>query len=282
MRFDAYAASIRDFDHVEVAQILARETGGMVARGKPTKRHGDTMLNIDLGPRTGAFVGWDKGNGIVSVEAKGEDTPAFVDVIRAAWPGHAVSRVDSCEDYRGGRETFDRLQALIRLAVDSKRSRGNRVELGWKALPDNPEKGRTWGNLARGGAAYCRLYESGLHPDRQHYPPDAIRLEAEFRPQVAKAKRAAATMSPSEVWGLSSWTSRVHETVLGCPVERFTVPQDPRTLERRFWYLATRFERTFRDLLADYGDWECVGRVIEDAWEQNKRLRINRGDLKSE
>ena len=128
-------------------------------------------------------------------------------MLRSCFPDHTAPRLDVCEDYRSP-GSFVALQNVIRAAALAP-GRGSVPKLGFTALPDDPVAGSTWGNLARGGVAYLRLYEPGKMPDRAHWGIDAARFELEMRPHTPAEKRAAARMSPIEVCGLTAWTQRV-------------------------------------------------------------------------
>jgi hypothetical protein len=264
VRFDALGASIREVEAGTVADVLRRDLGGLLVRSKPRRRYQD-VLGLDVAGREAAWIGFDSGNGIVYVEGKGETTPELVASVRRNFPEHTAPRLDVCEDYNGP-GAFEALQASIRAAALSGRGRGSVPDLGFTAFPDDPVKGRTWGNLKRGGVAYLRVYEAGKMPERAHWGADAVRVEGEFRPHSAAEKRAAASMSPLEVWGLSPWTRRVAESLTGVEVPRFEAPASVYTQSKTLLYLARTYRRFWTDQLADLGDWECIGREMAEVW----------------
>lgn len=270
MRFDGIGATIRHQEAGYVAETLRAGLSGILIRGKPRKRYG-SVLDIEVGGRLAAWVGLDEGNGTVYVEGKGETSPELVAGIRSCFPDHTAPRLDACEDYRS-RGAFEALQAVIRGAAMAP-SRGSRPLLGYTAFPDDPVKGRTWGNLKRGGVAYLRVYEAGKMPERAHWGEDAVRVEGEFRPHTAEEKRAAAKMTPVEVWGLCGWTHRVAQALTQVEVPRFDAPRSVYTADRTTAYLARTFEKFWRGQLADLGDWECIGRGFEEVWRLDAEAR---------
>lgn len=270
MRFDAYAGNVPadSFGLRDLSFLLAHDLGGKVTPGRPLRRYGQ-VLRVEVGPRCAVWCGEDTGNGLLYFEAKGETTPDLVCAMRSRFPdGHTVTRADVAEDYdaQGG---FDRVQALI------KAHKGPRVKSGYIALPDDPDDGRTWAVGKRGGdsAAYLRLYEAGKMADRAHYGrPDWFRAELEARPRYAADKAAAASMSPVEFFGLTAWTKRVGDALLGIDVPRYSVPQRHYDFDKTTRYLATAFRRHLEQLRIDLGDWECVGREFEAVWTELDKM----------
>ena len=170
MRFDAYAATIKGPHLGEVANLLAGSIGGIVSSGKPMRRYANT-LSIDAGPRMAAWLGLDTTSGAVYVEGQGEPSPDLAAAIRQHFPVHACARADVCQDANKP-GAFDAFMDLVRA------NKGQRVKGGYVALPDDAVDGKTWAAGARGGIAYCRVYEAGKHPDRIHMGmPDWARLE---------------------------------------------------------------------------------------------------------
>lgn len=277
MRFDAIGASLRNVEAGHVADTIRRGLSGLMVRAAKRRRYG-SVFDIDVAGRQAAWVGFDEGNGLVYVEGKGETTPELVDCIRCHWPDHSCARLDSCEDYNAP-GAFEALQSVVRAAALAAGSRGRVPDLGFRALPDDPVKGRTWGSMCRGGVAHLRLYEAGKMPDRIHWGPDAVRLEGEFRPHSAAEKRAAASMTPLEVWGLSGWTHRVAQALAEVEVPRFQSPVSPYTQEKTTLYVARAFRRHWEEMLADFGDWECVGREIQEVWRLDDEAAATMRDL---
>lgn len=264
MRWDGIGASLKDVEAGHVAEMLTADLGGMLVRGKPRRRYG-TVLDVEVAGRQAAWVGFDEGNGSVYVEGKGETSPDLVGAIRRRWPEHSCARLDACEDYSAP-GAFVRLQEAVRRAAMAPTKGGSMPLLGYSALPDDPVKGATWGSLRRGGVAYVRLYEPGKMPDRAHWGPDAVRIEGEFRPHSALEKRAAASMSPVDVWGLTGWTHRVGEALGMVDLPRFQAPSTVYTQAKTTLYLARSFRRHWEEMLRDFGDWECIGRELSEVW----------------
>lgn len=264
MRFDAYAASIRDLEFPSVVDTLAASLRAIPNQGKPLRRYGE-VVRLDKGGQMVGWVGWDQGNGMVFVEGKGEHSPAWVKAIRTHFPHHTVARADVCEDYNDPR-AFTQLQRLV------KRAKGDKVWSGYVALPDDASEGRTWaaGKRGNGSPAYVRIYEAGKHPDRVHLAmPDLVRFEAEFHPRYSQDKRRAAQLAPLEFFGLSGWTQRVGEALTGCPIERFEAPIREYTEEKTTLYIARTFRRHLEVMLSDGID---LGATFRDIWAEDDRI----------
>lgn len=263
MRFDAVGASIRDHDPGHVAEVLQKSLRAIAHRGGRRRRY-EEVVSLDIAGREAGWVGFDKGNGLVYVEGKGETTPELVHALRASFPGHTCPRLDVCEDYRAP-GSFVALQSVIRAAALAP-CRGSLPQFGYTALPDDPVAGSTWGNLKRGGVGFLRLYEPGKMLERAHWGPDAARFELEMRPHTPAAKLAAASMTPIEVCGLTAWTARVVQALACVDVPRFEAPASVYTQHKTTQYLARTFRRHWGSLQADGMDWLCIGRELEEVW----------------
>jgi hypothetical protein len=201
------------------------------------------------------------------VEAKGETTPALVEAIRGNF-SHTVPRADVCEDV-DQEGAFESLQALIR---DHK---GPKVKGGYVALPDDVQDGRTWAAGVRGGVTYLRLYEAGKHPDRVAMGrPNWVRPELEVRPHYARDKAAAARMTPAEMWGLSAWTQRVGEALMGTSIARFEPEVRKYSHSKTLRYLALNFRRVWEEMEANGEDIGRTLRYIRE--EEDAYLREHR------
>jgi hypothetical protein len=258
MNFDGYGATIREAEWRYVVDCLAGSLQGIACKGRPMRRYGE-VINIEVGNRTAAWVGLDQTSGAVYVEGKGETSPDLVKAIRAYFPGHSAPRIDVKEDY-DDEGAFDALQAIVR------RNKGSKVKAGYVALPDDSQDGKTWAAGARGGVGYIRVYEAGKHPDRVHLGrPHWVRAELECRPHYARDKLAAATMTPSEVWGMSSWTHKVGEALTGLQLPRFEPEVRKYSFDKTTRYIANTFRRHFEEMLLNGED---VARTLQAVWEE--------------
>jgi hypothetical protein len=265
LRFDAYAPTLRGIELDEVIHALEHEMGVGARDGGQRRRYGQ-VVDLRIGADLVAWCGQDHANGTVYLEAKGDTTPEVVEVVRRYWPKHAVARSDVCADF-DGEGVFDYLQEVARSAKPSS------VWAGYVALSDKPEDGRTWAMGRRGGVAYARLYEAGKQPEKAHWcRPNAVRFEVESRPHYAAQKVAACTMSPAQVLGLTPWSWKVAQALLQREIERFTPEVRISTHERTTLYLARAFRRHLSEMVADLGDWECVGREFEEVWKEDDDL----------
>lgn len=266
MRFDAYSATIKKIEFGQVAETISRSLDGIVSRGRPMRRYAQT-LNVDVGPRTAAWVGLDTASGAIYVEGKGETSPLLANAIRDHFPDHSVPRADVCEDYDAP-GAFDSLLAVVRL------TKGQRVKGGYVALPDDVEDGKTWAAGVRGGAGFLRLYEAGKHPDRVHLAkPDWVRVEGEFRPHYARDKLAAAKMAPIDFWGLTGWTHKVGQAIAQTSINRFEPEIRRYSHDKTTRYIANTFRRHLEEMLANGED---LVRTFQAVWEEEDDYRRRR------
>lgn len=266
MRFDGYAGTLRQVEFEHAAAALAQGLGGQVERGQPRRRYGE-VLDVQLDGRQAAWVGWDRGNGTVYFEGKGETSPDLVRVVRRHFPEHSVARADVCEDYDAP-GAFGDLVELVR------RVKGERVEAGFVRLPDDPEKGRTWSAGVRGAVGMIRVYEAGKMRERLHLGrPNLARLELEARPHYAAQKQAAAGMAAHEFWGLTAWTHRVGEAVSRVDLPRFEATVRAYSRHRTTVYLARTFRRHWEWMLEQAGgDQAAVMQELAEVWAEDDQV----------
>lgn len=262
MRFDAYAGNVYGGSTAaEVAEVLAHGTKGMAARGRPRGRYTDVFEVRDCADPVG-FVGWDRVLEAAYFEFKGARTPDAAGTIRRHWPDtHGVSRVDACEDFDDA-EAFGQLVELVDRTHADPRLKSRE----WRPRND-PEAGRTvyWGSPT--SKLQVRVYEAGKMVERRALGrPHWSRIEAQVRPGKAAEKRLAATVSPVEAWGFSTWSSRVAEALCRVDVARCAIHPPPATHDRTTLYLARTFRRHLEGMLEDLGAWDCVGLDLEAVW----------------
>ena len=267
MGFDAYCASIKDQEFGHVVESLSRSIDGIVCKGKPQRRYAN-VLNIDQGGRMAAWLGQDAETGGIYIEGKGETSPLLAKAIRTHFPDHSAPRVDVAEDFDEP-GVFELLQGIVRA------HKGPRVKGGYVALPDDVEDGKTWAAGVRGGVGYLRVYEAGKHPDRLHLAkPNWVRAELECRPHYARDKLAAASMSPLEVWGLSSWTHRVGQALTTVEIPRFEPEFRAFSHTKTQRYVFNTFRRMFDQMLAD---GEHIEATMKQCWleadEAKRKMR---------
>jgi hypothetical protein len=267
MRFDAYAATIKEVELPYVAESLASSLNGIVCKGRPMRRYVHT-LTVDVGSRMAAWVGLDAASGSIYVEGKGETAPDLARAIRVRFPEHGVPRADVAEDYdQPG--AFDALLSLVRSV------KGSRVKGGYVALPDDMQDGKTWAAGVRGGEGFVRVYEAGKHPDRVHMGrPDWARIEGEFRPHYARDKAAASRMQPLEFWGLTAWTHKVGEAVAQVPITRFEPEIRRYSHDKTTRYIANTFRRHLEEMLENGED---IARTFQAVWEEQDDMQAKRG-----
>lgn len=242
--------------------MVAHAIGGRIERARPRRRYHD-VFEVRDGADQAGWVGHDEQLETAYFEFKGATTPDTAAAIRKHWADkHTVSRFDSCEDF----DEADSYGRLVRL-VDA--ARDPRVQ-SHEIRPRDGDRGVTtyWGSHS--SQVMVRAYEAGKMRDRLHFNrPNWVRLEAQVRPAKAMLKRAAAACSPLDVWGFSAWSQRAAEALCQVEVNRFVAPSEPPEYDRTTLYLARAFRKHFEEMLADFGDWGCIGREVTAIWERD-------------
>lgn len=190
--------------------------------------------------------------------ASGQDTPAFVEAFRTAYPVHRVTRMDAAED-------FDSEGSYLQLRGVCKAVRERTGVKGREIVPDQPEDGRTYYLGSPSSPVRTRLYEKGLQErSRTIGDPKAIsahwtRLEAQVRPQKA-ARDTAATATPEQAWGYAQWLQTLAAESMGLDIPRVQgrvwQPSDD---ERALAFMVSQYGSHLDRLRRDLGDWACVG-----------------------
>lgn len=235
MRFDWYSATV----HAEAEEVLATLVGplGDLRDVQPGRgMHGYIRgAEVVRGDRKFASVWWGGNGDGVHVQATGEEAAETSQRLRDAYPEHAVTRVDVCEDYTAP-GAWD---VLSKLALDTADEFGIRVNMAgdWHRCRD----GRTVYVGAPSSVARLRVYEKGIQLEQD---PDWVRVELVTRPKGMDARARCATAAPAEFFGSSRWSVRLAERLGAGEIARMrcgTVYRD------------SDFERTMTAMLRQYG-----------------------------
>ena len=270
MRFDWYAATVQAHPTV-VLETLQNALGAEVkaTRGMHGYKHGYELVG-PAGTVARVLAGGD--NGDPHAWASGEDTEAFVDLVRSTWPDeHQVTRMDAAEDFQGP-GSWDKLNGECLAIADELR-----LKVSQAGDYHRLEDGRTLYVGSRKSPTFIRLYEKGKQlrakviQGAELIPADWVRMEAQIRPQKT-AKKAAAYVSPQEAWGFSAWTGELAKRCLDIDVPRvqMNVWREADD-ERAFHFMVRQYGPMLERLRADLGDWACVGLQLGDAIAKARR-----------
>jgi hypothetical protein len=160
--------------------------------------------------------------------------------VRDSFPGHYVTRVDSCIDF----EAPGAWDVLLDRSFKVKTEMGvsSRVQGDWF---DNGIRGRTFYLGSTKSDVQFRLYEKGK---KEGQGGDWVRAELQVKPKKM-ARYACSRVAPEEVWGFSRW-SRALRVALGASevarLAREVVQKQP--FERRFEAMMKQYGNTIREL----------------------------------
>lgn len=264
MRFDWYQATVPE-NPIRIIQCLKTELGGYEVRegkGRHNYHQSFTILDANGERLAGILCGGQNGN--PNVTASGQITPRFVDVLRANWPRHNVTRFDAAEDF-GGADTFERLEAICRGVAAAHRVKG------YAYTPDDLAEGRTYYIGSKSSPVRARLYDkaaelrSSVAPDQHSEIPEHLtRLEVQARPE--KEFKAWGALLPVEsVWGMSGWSYDLYGKVFDLPIERICMKANRETDDARAYrFMLMQYRRVLERAHADLGSWAAVGLQIGD------------------
>lgn len=196
-------------------------------------------------------------------------------LIRAAFPEHAVTRLDVKEDYVE-EGAFDSIQAKLLAAA-----RQHRVSVGTAGDHLLTMQGRTVYLGAPTSKVRMRLYDKraevlsklpGLAAERavafaaagyvpETFPDHWSRLEAQIRPQTRESKAAFASIEPVAALGSTAWMRDVWKAVEGLELTPVQVGRGYRVLDddRAYAWLLKSAGPLLRRLHEQLGSWDCVG-----------------------
>lgn len=275
MRFDWYSASIRD-DASQILDVLSAGLDADVRIGQAM--HGYTLGHefVSGGSVVARMLSGGR-NGVPHAWASGDDTDAFVPVVRAAWPGaHAVTRMDAAEDFDGP-GTWDRLYSASINLADERRLKVSQNG-DWHRRVD----GRTLYVGSRKSASFVRLYEKGKQingrlPDLKNAASlDLTRLEVQVRPEGDSRARAAVG-DPQDAFGYADWTRDLAKRVLDLDVDRVHIKERRESdLDRALGWMIRQYGEHLRAKAAELGGWEKFGlwvggRLAEGDAERERR-----------
>jgi len=260
-RFDWMQATVRE-DPQEIWEVLSGTLGAEVsdtARGlngyeksRVLTRNGESLARVLYGGQ----------NGWPNVVASGAPTDDFVPVLRAAYPCHVVTRMDSAQDF-DGEGGYDALQALM-LALSDATGITRNVQESVR----NGVRSRTTYLGAPSSRIRVRAYEKGRMEQQEgrSAPDHWVRLEAQIRP-TGDARAASAGVGPVEAWGSARWLRRLASEAMGLEVPPITMQlrRDP------------DYERALRHLVKQYGATLTRAMEVEGSWDAVRLLLVAQG-----
>jgi len=203
--------------------------------------------------------------------ASGDSSPAFAAALRAVYPSHRVTRVDSAIDFNAP-GIWDLMFGTVHAFADVPDAFGRRLKVETAGDWTRCEDGRTFYVGSRKSPAFVRLYEKGVQvagtlaadPDAAaEVSRDWVRLELELKP-VKGAKAVVASLSPAQVWGVSAWTTGLVNSALSLGVDPVEMEAPAKSDDERAWdYMLIQYGPLLRRLAAaGGGDWASLGLQI--------------------
>ena len=276
MRFDFYRASLLDgTDAEQVINHLALQnpTGDLVEGRARMGYEACTTLRDEHGDRWCDVL---RGPAGVLVEVSGDTSPAVVGHVRSAWPRHAVSRADVCEDLiTEERGLFERLHPELKRVV----RRHGRVQ-AVTISADKSEEGASYRIGSRTSETFVRVYQKPEqlvatrqgHPSLKAYFGRWVRAEVEVKPQKDN-RYTASVFEPEQFCGLSRIARDVTKAILDIDVGKTSVIdyKELTTRERSRRACVKQFGKTLAAWKEDLGSWAELGISLRDMIEELER-----------
>jgi hypothetical protein len=255
--------------------LIAHLCEGLSAGGRPISRdlgpavrHYENHVQLrDWRGHLLASVFWGGSNGKPNVEAKGSYAPAVARLMRSLGE-HRPSRADTKRD-----GTAPGLYGALRtLALACAARHGLAFQ---EFFNHDPDKGDTLYLGSRKSQAMLRIYQPGLKRAQEEGRTgdmisdderNAVRIELEFKPQKPRAKAAAATLSPDQMWGVSPWIAEFAAEVFAMNVQPISISERRESNRNRaLRFMASQYQAHLASLLDDCGgDLALFGSTIAD------------------
>lgn len=245
-------------DPTDLFEVLSGTLGGTLEAGRGFNGYTHQKAVLRAG-ETLARVLYGGSNGPPHIVASGAATDDVVPVIRAAWPQHEVTRMDTAQDFSepGG---YDLLAGFMEGLSASSRLTLTKLESVRAGV-----RSRTLYLGAPSSRVRVRLYEKGRFEQQQGHEADPhwFRLESQIRPTGKDARQHAARIDATEAWGMARWTRELASTAMGLDVEPITMQarREPDFM-RALRNLARQYGATLDRALEIEGSWDAVGALI--------------------
>ena len=258
-RFDYYRCSPRA-DLMELLSVLEYELAdafGPIRRGErpPVRYYAEGVEFLDATDNAVCSVLWGGRNARPNVLASGSSAHVVAGIVRREW-WHQPSRLDSKLDLLAP-GMFDTLREATRVFA-------GRWNIGrYTVFNDDRDKGDTIYLGSRTSQVYVRLYQPGLKRAQEdgrvagdilQDERDTVRIELEFKPQNARAKARAATVSPVECWAVSRWSADLLEELLAMNVTPISVAMRRESnRDRALRFMCDQYRVHLLGLLEEHG-----------------------------
>jgi hypothetical protein len=254
--------------------------GAVIETGQPINGYAIAFNLVRDGEQIMRALAGGTGSAAGSTLLQAENTAQEVyPLIQELFPRHGVSRLDAAEDYRG-EGVYARLESMLTEVCTRNKVAMSPFGEG-HIRPDGTRdatKGRSWYCGSKNSPVRIVLYEKGLQQLALGIPADPTwtRLEVRIRPS-SKMKHiiGASNLQPSELFGMSRWTSEVGQYMGMSDIKRMQIGSIWRPSEQEA--LALKICRMFGTaldaLLVDQGSPEKVGQCLFEALEKERESR---------
>lgn len=276
-KFDAYVCTVAQSLETVRESLFSDFRYGIEAQQKPLPRY-DDCIQVDYGCDRVYRLDGQRKTGSTLVTTSGELCPDVVKSIRARFPVHGVSRVDSCRDFTG-MTVFEDMDALL---VEAAMCRGLKLNQHGDWTRKN---GRTRYIGSTKSPVMVRLYEKGYEQldkvmAKQIAMPEDFditltRLEAQVRP-ASRDKQLAATYTPDDVTAYADWSKWVHSMMFAFDLaspQKESVRRSPH--EKKMEHMCEQYGRTLLQELANKGGvLEDVAKSVFDLIAEQQRMAL--------
>lgn len=272
--FDYYRATVLEVGTSNVDVLIdhlvagLHDGRGITSEIGPAVSHYENHRQLrDWKGQVLAAVFWGGSNGKPNVEAKGSFAPAVARLLRSLGQ-HRPSRADVKRDGTAP----GLFLALLQLALVY----AERYGLAFQHVANHdPDKGDTVYLGSRKSQAMLRMYQPGLKRAQEEgrtgdqiteEERNAVRIELEFKPQKPRAKTAAATLAPDQMWGVSPWIAEYAAEVFAMHVQPISIAERRESNRNRaLRFMASQYQAHLASLLDECGgDLELFGATIAD------------------
>lgn len=280
MHFDWYQATIeRKPEEIADCLLSTLFQGGEVQRTTGKNNYTDAYKVISKTGSDSALILFGGRNPHPNALMTSEGAQPFSEVLRANFPEHRVTRADIAEDFISP-GAFNTLSTIAFEVYED--VRGSGYKLTSETIRSRQEGGGatdyigspTSGTRFR---AYDKTAEQRSKlPDhlKSKIPENWARAELQVRPQTPDLKARASLWTHLDFWGVSRWSAKLAERILGAEVARIRSKFSPAS-DDSLWlsFLAHQYSNHFKRLEAQIGRaavLDAIGRECDLVQEFRK------------
>jgi len=266
-RWDWYEATAHGVEAEDIAAAVQKHVPDFTDVEQVTPKYGYVhgLRLLDSDKETLCQIWWG-GNPGTHFVATGEKAPLLCEAVKEKGISHRVTRADSCVDWVGDPDRFDRIaRHLLDFATENGRLRISQVG-NWEQ-----GKERTLYIGSKKSPVMIRLYEKG---HQMGTDPTWVRLEVVVRPKGDRGYEVA-QWEPSQAFGASAWLVTALERLGWDDLQKESIGTvwRPSNAQRARMALVKQYGSTLQEWVDEIGGWENLPDAIAETAELAQKAK---------